>query len=87
MLNRDLDDDMLALLMDRAAEAGAKRALEKIGLHDENAGNDVRELRGLLESWRGAKATVGQTITRTITTAILAALAIGMWAQFGQQGK
>lgn len=87
MLNRDIDDDMLALLMDRAAEAGAKRALEKIGLHDSEAGKDVRELRGLLDSWRSARATVGHTIAKVITTAILAALAAGVWMNMGKLAK
>ena len=83
MLNRDIDDDMLLLLLDRAAEGGAKRALEKIGLHDDDAGNDVRELRGLLETWRDTKRTVGDTLAKVITTAILATLAAGAWIQFG----
>lgn len=82
MLNKDIDDEMLALMMDRAAEAGAKRALEKIGLHDEGAVDDVRELRGLIESWRETKKTVTATIAKIITTAILAALATGIWVQF-----
>ena len=84
MLLKDIDDEMLSLLMDRAAEGGARRALEKIGLHDSEAGNDVRELRGLLESWRGAKITVGHTIAKILTTAILAALAAGVWMNMGK---
>lgn len=87
MLNKDIDDEMLALMLDRAAEAGAKRALEKIGLHDEGAVDDVRELRGLLENWRETKKTVTATIAKIITTAILAALATGIWVQLGKVPK
>jgi hypothetical protein len=50
-----------------------------MGLHDEDAGKDVQELRGLLESWRDTKRTVNQTIARIITGAILFALAAGAW--------
>lgn len=87
MLNKDIDDEMLALMLDRAAEAGAKRALEKIGLHDEGAVDDVRELRGLLENWRETKKTVTATVAKIITTAILAALATGIWVQLGKVPK
>ena len=38
---------------------------------------DIHDLKGLLGAWRGAKRTVGQTITRVITVAVLGALALG----------
>jgi len=70
-------------LIESAAEEGAKRALEKVGLSDPDAGDDVKELRNLLDSWRGAKRTIGQTVVRIITTAALMALAVGIYAKFG----
>jgi multidrug resistance efflux pump len=70
-------------LIEKAGEEGAKRALQNIGLADETAGEDVRELRNLLDAWRGAKRTMGQTIIRMITTGILMALAVGIYAKFG----
>jgi hypothetical protein len=48
-------------LIERAVEAGARRALVNVGLHDEDAGKDVQELRGLLETWRDTKRTITQT--------------------------
>lgn len=82
-----MTDQELKQLIESAAEAGADRALVKVGLHDENAGTDVRELRGLLDSWRETKKTVTQTIARTITTAILAALAAGLWWNYWPKDK
>jgi len=70
-------------LIENAAEEGAKRALEKVGLSDSDAGVDIKELRNLLDAWRGAKRTIGQTIVRIITTALLMALAVGIYAKFG----
>jgi len=70
-------------LIDQAAEEGARRALEKVGLSDSDAGEDVKELRNLLDAWRGAKRTIGQTVVRIITTALLMALAVGIYAKFG----
>lgn len=82
-----MTDPELQQLIENAAEAGAERALAKVGLHDENAGHDVRELRSLLETWRDTKKTVSQTIARTITTAILGALALGAWYNYWPKGK
>lgn len=82
-----MTDSELQQLIEHAAEAGAKRALEKVGLHDENAGHDVRELRSLLDVWRDTKKTVSQTIARSITTAILGALALGAWYNYWPKGK
>jgi len=65
----------IEVLIEKCAERAAEKALLKIGLSDESAYDDVRELRGLLEAWRDTKKTVGQTIARWVTTAILVALA------------
>jgi hypothetical protein len=70
-------------LLDRAARKGAEEALRNIGLSDQEAYDDVREIRGLLEAWRATKQTVGQTIARMLTTAILIALATGVWFNWG----
>ena len=70
-----MTDAEIEALITRAAEAGARRALVNVGLHDEDAGKDVQELRGLLETWRDTKRTVTQTIASIITSAILFALA------------
>lgn len=51
----------LELLLTKAAESGAKKALRDIGLHDEDAADDVRELRGLLETWKDTRKTAWKT--------------------------
>jgi hypothetical protein len=38
-------------LLERVAERGARAALSDVGLDGENAANDIRELRGLLEAF------------------------------------
>jgi 2-iminoacetate synthase ThiH len=72
-------------IIDRAAKRGAAEALHDIGLHDENAIHDIHELRTLLDSWRSTKRTVGNTITRFATMAILGALAASTWFKFGER--
>jgi hypothetical protein len=73
----------LDTLIEKAAERGADNALRKVGLHDDQAGKDIQEVRSLLESWRDTKKTVQQTIAKMITTALLTLLAIGTWHYWG----
>ncbi|MCE2892336.1 MAG: DUF6127 family protein [Hyphomonadaceae bacterium] len=66
----------------RAAQQGAKAALESIGLNDENAGQDMKELRNLLDAWRSTKKTVWSQIVKAMTMAVLGAIAAGAFLQF-----
>ena len=79
-----MTDEELKHIIDLAARRGAKQALKEIGLSDQEAYDDVKELRGLLDTWRITKATVGQTITRMVTTALLTALAVGIYMGWGK---
>ena len=79
---RQLSNEMIEQMIYRAAKQGAKEALESIGLNDEDAGDDMRGLRGLLEAWRSTKKTVWSQIVKAVTMAMLGALAAGAWLQF-----
>ena len=72
----------LEAMIERAAKRGAREALESIGLHDDNAVRDVQELRGLLDAWRDAKSTAWKTVAQIFTTALLTALAAGLYINF-----
>lgn len=74
-MSAGLSPEQLEVLLERAAEKGAKRALETVGLHDDEASDDVRDLRGLLESYRTVKTSVLGAIGKAIGVAVLAALA------------
>lgn len=78
-----MSEEEINRLLDQAAERGAEAALKKVGLHDENAGRDMAEVRDLLESWRDTKKTISQTIAKIITTSILAILAMGTYHYWG----
>ena len=75
----------LERIIHQAAQEGAKAALKEIGLSDEHAYDDVRELRSLLETWKTTKQTIGTTIARLVTTAILTALALGIYMGWGTE--
>ena len=63
-----------------------KSVLKEVGLHDDDAGNDVRELRSLVSDWRGIKKTVWQTIARWGTLIVLGILTLGTWNKFSGGG-
>ena len=59
-----------------------KSVLKEIGLHDDDAGNDVRDLRSLITDWRGMKKVVWQTIAKAGTVFVLGLLMLGAWSKF-----
>jgi hypothetical protein len=63
-----------------------KAVLKEVGLHDEDAGNDVRDLRSLITDWRGMKKVVWQTVARAGTMFVLGLLMLGAWAKLGGGG-
>lgn len=79
---RAMSPEVIEQMIARAAQQGAKAALESIGLHDENAGQDMKELRNLLDAWRSTKKTVWSQIVKAMTMAVLGAIAAGAFLQF-----
>jgi hypothetical protein len=63
-----------------------KSVLKEIGLHDDDAGNDVRDLRSLITDWRGMKKVVWQTVAKAGTVFVLGLLMLGAWAKLGGGG-
>ena len=82
MGNIQLSPEELEAMMDRAAKRGAHAALKELGLHDDNAPQDIDELRGLLSSWRETRKAVWSTIVKITTTAILIFIAGAVWMSF-----
>ena len=79
---RAMSPEVIEKMIARAAKQGAREALESIGLHDENAGDDMKELRNLLDAWRSTKKTVWSQIVKAMTMAVLGAIAAGAFLQF-----
>ncbi len=79
---RAMSPEVIEQMIARAAQQGAKAALESIGLHDENAGQDMKELRNLLDAWRSTKKTVWSQVVKAMTMAVLGAIAAGAFLQF-----
>lgn len=82
----DLTRADLQVMLDQASKTGAKMALHDIGLHDEEAAEDIKQLRGLLDSWRDAKKTAWKTFIDWLTKLFLGALLLGLYVKNGGKG-
>ncbi len=80
------DRRTLAALAAEASEAGAQRALERLGLADAGARADIGELRELLEAWRDAKRSAWREVVQWGTRIALAILVMGLAVKLGLIG-
>ena len=83
----DIKSEEFKLILEAAAEKGAKKALADVGLSDEEAIHDVHELRDLLDGWREVKKAVGQTVAKFLTTLVLAGIAAAMAVNIYNTGE
>jgi len=74
-----LTPEELEAMLDRAAKKGASEALRSLGLHDEDAAGDIRDMRSLLEAWRMTKKSIWSTTVKMGTVAVLSFIAAAMW--------
>jgi hypothetical protein len=73
----------LRAVVEEASEAGAGRALARMGLDDEHAVGDMKELRQLLQAWRDAKASAWKAAVAWVVRGCLALLVLGMAWRLG----
>lgn len=73
-------------LVEEASEAGAARALGRLGLEDGKARRDMDELRELLQAWRDAKKGAVSEVGKWIVRVVLALLVLGMMVKAGVLG-
>ncbi len=64
-----------------------RSALKEVGLHDDNAGDDVRDLRSLITDWRGIKKTIWQTVARVGTVFVLGIMVLGTYNKVNGGGE
>jgi len=76
----------LRAIVEEASEVGAGRVLQRIGLSDERAQDDIDELRELLGAWRAAKASAWKAAVEWIVRGAMALLLIGIAFRLGVPG-
>lgn len=65
-------------MVEEASEVGAAKALSRCGLHDENAGADIRALREILGAWRDARRVAWRSVVKWVITLVFALLLAGL---------
>ena len=78
-----LSSDELEEMLDRAAKRGAKLVLRELGLQDESAAVDIREIRGLLDTWRQTRQSIWNTFVKITTIAVFTFIAAAIWMKLG----
>lgn len=78
-----LNEAGLRALCAEAGEAGAAAALERLGLADERAREDLHELRQLLGAWRDARSSAWKAVVDWAVRGALAVVLIGIAYRFG----
>ena len=73
----------LRAIVEEASELGAARVLERIGLADPSAQDDIDELRELLSAWRDAKASAWKAAVEWLVRGVLALLLVGIAVRLG----
>ena len=72
-----------AALTEAATKRGVEAALKALGLVDEAAPHDIRDLRVLLTAWRETKDEIWKTILRWIVTAVLGGIGLALYYKVG----
>jgi hypothetical protein len=73
----------LRAIVEEASEVGATRVLDRLGLSDAGAQDDIDELRELLRAWRDAKASAWKAAIEWLVRGLLALLLIGIAVRLG----
>ena len=73
----------LRAIVEEASELGAERALDRLGLSDERAQDDIDELRELLGAWRSAKTSAWKATIDWLVRGVLALLLVGIAMRMG----
>ncbi|RJY09692.1 DUF6127 family protein [Aurantiacibacter aquimixticola] len=68
----------LRAIVEEASEVGARRVLDRLGLGDDNAQDDLDELRDLLGAWRTAKASAWKAAVDWLVRVLGALLLVGI---------
>ena len=82
---RDEGAELITLraIIEEASVLAADRVLDRLGLGDPHAEDDLGELRELLKAWRDAKTSAWKALVDWIVRGVLALLLIGIAVRLG----
>ena len=73
----------LRAIVEEASALATDRALERLGLSDSSAQNDLSDLRELLQAWRDAKTSAWKALIEWLIRGVLALLLVGIAVRLG----
>jgi hypothetical protein len=73
----------LQAIIEEAADTGAARALRRIGLMDDGAGGDIKELRQLVQGWRDVKSSALKSLVGWVVRSVVALLLFALAFKLG----
>lgn len=73
----------LRAIIEETSELAADRVLDRLGLADAGAQDDLGELRELLGAWRDAKTSAWKAIIDWIVRGVFALLLVGIAVRLG----
>lgn len=73
----------LRAIIEEASVLAADRVLDRLGLGDPHAEDDLGELRELLKAWRDAKTSAWKALVEWVIRGALALLLIGIAVRLG----
>jgi len=76
----------LRAVVEEASELGAQRVLDRLGLADAGAQDDIEDLRELLGAWRQAKASAWRAAIEWLVRGVFALLLIGIAVRLNVPG-
>ena len=82
-----LNKGELEHLLEQASRQGAKMALHDLGLHDENAPTDIRDLRELLKAFRIAKKDSFRIFIKCLVIGLMTVITAGFISIIGDHIK
>jgi len=78
-----LTPEELESMLDRSAKRGATLVLRELGLNDESASVDIREIRSLLDTWRQTRLSVWNTFIKITTITVFTFIGMAIWMKLG----
>ena len=80
-----MTDLELEKIIEDAATRGARKVLHDLGLSDDDAIHDVRDLREALRMWKDVRSSAVKVAVRICVTGLFAMLSLGIWNYVGKQ--
>jgi IS4 transposase len=83
----DMDEEKLRKIVQEEFRSEITRAFKEVGLHDDDAPGDVRDLRELLRTYKQAQSTVIKTILTFMTLGLLSFISLGFYNRMNGGGE